>query len=369
MHHKLRITFVLPYAALGGGVRAVAMHARNLAAMGHAVTIVSTPKREVSLKRRISAFLRGDAWTNNQHGPSHIHNLPGVEHRMIESYRPVRDGDLPDADVVIATWWETAEWVAGLSPRKGSKFYFVQHHETVFDNQPTMRVEATYRLPLRKIAVARWLSDLMRDKYGDGGVPVVPCGIDHTVFNAAPRGKQNRPTVGMMFARAAFKGSDVAFAAFEMAAANIPGLTLQVFGEKAPAPPFTLPKNATFEQRPPQQRLAEIYASCDAWLFASRCEGFGLPILEAMSCRTPVIGTPTGVAPEVIGEGGGVLVPSDDPQEMSIAIERISRLNEPAWRELSDAAYRTASRFTWENSAEMFVRALTAEPTRRRMAG
>ena len=355
----MRITFVLPYAALGGGVRAVSMIARNLARAGHKITIVSTPKKGLPLKRRIGSLLRGGGWPSNGKGaPSHLDSLVGVEHCLIDSYRPIADTDVPDADVVIATWWETAEWVAALAPAKGEKVYFVQHNETVFDNQPTQRIEATYRLPMRKIAVAQWLSDLMRDQYGDPNVPVVPCGIDHSVFDAPPRGKQKRPVIGMMFARAAFKGSDVALGAYDLAARNIPGLELKIFGEKQPAPPIVIPTGATFEERPPQQRIAEIYASCDAWLFASRCEGFGLPVLEAMSCRTPVIGTPTGVAPEVIGEGGGMLVKPDDAPDMAIAIERLSRMKEADWRKMSDTAYQTAARFTWENSAKLFEAAL-----------
>lgn len=367
----MRITFVLPYAALGGGVRAVAMHARMLANMGHTVTVVSTPRRPVPLKRRIGSLLRGNGWPADGNGsPSHLDALVGVEHRMLDHYRPVENRDVPDGDAVIATWWETAEWVAHLSPAKGRQFYFVQHHEVVFDNQPTKRVEATYHLPgMQKIAVARWLSDLMRDQYGDPDVPVVPCGIDHTIFDAPPRGKQKRPTVGMMFANAHFKGADIAFDAFERAAKNVPGLDLRVFGEKPPQLPFVLPADATLEVKPPQKRIAEIYAGCDAWLFASRCEGFGLPILEAMSCRTPVIGTPTGVAPDVISEGGGVLVKPDDVTDMAIAIERLSRMKEPQWRAMSDAAYRTAARFTWENSARLFEAALQRGFAARRQAG
>jgi glycosyltransferase involved in cell wall biosynthesis len=357
---NMKITFVLPYAALGGGVRAVAMIARNLAAFGHKVTIVSTPKKQVPLKRRIGSLLRGNGWpSNGKRDPSHLDTLVGVEHRRIDEYRPIVSSDLPDADAVIATWWETAEWVNQLSPAKGEKFYFVQHHETVFDNQPTLRVEETYRLKMRKIAVARWLSELLRDQYKQFDVPVVPCGIDHTVFDAPPRGKQRRPAIGMMFARAAFKGSDIALAAYEIAAKNIPGLELHIFGEKYPAAPILIPPGATFEERPPQKRIAEIYSSCDAWLFASRCEGFGLPVLEAMSCRTPVIGTPTGVAPEVIGEGGGLLVKPDDAPEMAIAIERLCRMKEGEWKKMSDAAYTTAARFTWENSARLFEAALS----------
>lgn len=352
----MRITFVLPYASLTGGVRAVSMHARLLAAMGHRVTVVSTPKKVPPLRRRVSDLVKGRGWaTATARGPSHMDDAAGVDHRVIERFRPVADADVPDADVVIATWWETAEWVAALSPRKGAKVYFVQHHEVVFDNQPTARVEATYRLPMRKICVARWLVNLMRDQYGDPAAALVPCGIDHGVFDAPPRGKQRRPTVGLMYSLAQFKGCDIALAAYGLARRNIHGLELRCFGEQPPHETLPLPEDAEFDLKPTQARIAEIYASCDAWLFASRSEGFGLPVLEAMSCRTPVIGTPTGVAPEAIEEQhSGVLVKPEDPQDMAVAIERVARLKDPEWREMSDAAYRVAARYTWEGSANLF---------------
>ena len=68
-----------------------------------------------------------------------------------------------------------------------------------------------------------------------------------------------------------------------------------------------LPRDTEFHLRPPQDRIRDIYSKCDAWLFGSRSEGFGLPILEAMACRTPVIGTPAGAAPELLGDGRGIL--------------------------------------------------------------
>ena len=352
----MRITFVLPFASLNGGVRAVAMHARLLAERGHHVSIVSTPKKVPALRRRVSDFVKGRGWASAQPGgPSHVDGLPGVTHTVIDRYRPVTDADVPDADVVVATWWETAEWVWGLSARKGRKVYFVQHHEVVFDNQPTDRVEATYRLEMPKVCVARWLADLMRDQYGDATASVVPCGIDHGLFQAPPRGKQRRPTVGVMYSPAHFKGCDVALRAFALAARNIPGLSLQSFGEHAPTDVLPLPVGAEFRLKPPPKDIVRIYASCDAWLFASRSEGFGLPVLEAMACRTPVIGTPAGVAPEAIGADGsaGALVKPDDPGDMAIAIERLCRLKDPEWRTMSDNAHAVAARYTWEASAAM----------------
>jgi glycosyltransferase involved in cell wall biosynthesis len=377
----MRITFVLPHANLAGGVRAVAMHAGLLAAMGHGVTVVSTPKKLPPLGRRVKDFVRGRGWTSGAGGPSHLDSVKNIRHHEIDKFRPVTDDDVPDADVIVATWWETAEWVAALSPSKGTKVYFIQHHEVVFDNQPVSRVKATYKLPMRKVVVAKWLAELMRDAYEDrADIRVVPCGIDHDVFNAPPRGKQKRPTVGMMYATAAFKGCDIALDAFKLAARNISHLQLHCFGEIEPTEALPLPSGgAEFELKPPQKRIAEIYASCDAWLFASRSEGFGLPVLEAMACRTPVIGTPTGVAPEALGEHdpvtaalGGTLVKFEDAKDMAIAIERIARLKETEWKAMSDAAYRAAHKYTWERSAKLMEAALldaVANPAKERQRG
>lgn len=356
----MRITFVLPDAGMGGGVRGVAMYAKLLAARGHSVTCVSTPPKPVSFRRRLGRVLRGeDSILKSRPRPTHLDNLPAVTHTIIDRHRAISAADVPDADVVIATWWETAEWVQRLPESKGAKVYFVQHHEVVFDNQPVPRVEATYRLPWQKICCAQWLADLMRLQYNDPLAVCVPYGLDHALFNAPPRGKQKRPTVGFMYATARFKAIDVVIEALNSTARNIPNLKIKCFGQKPPIADLPLPPGAEFEQLPTQERIAEIYASCDAWLMPSRCEGFGMPVLEAMGCRTPVIGTKTGVMPEAIGEDAGIIIPTDDAGELEKAIERMSRMKEDEWRAMSDAAHASAARYRWESSAKLFENALT----------
>ena len=49
-----------------------------------------------------------------------------------------------------------------------------------------------------KIVVSQWLADFARDRFGDPHVVVVPNGVDLNLFHAPPRGKQSRPTVGML---------------------------------------------------------------------------------------------------------------------------------------------------------------------------
>ena len=352
----MRITFVIAEANLSGGVRAIAIYAEKLKALGHQVVAVSRPRAAPQLKQRIKSLLSGDGWPK-RNGRHHLQDLT-IEHRVIESRRPIADADVPDADVVVATWWETAEWVARLAPSKGAKAYFIQHHEVVFNNQPADRVAATYRLPMHKIVCAKWLKDLALEEYADPHADHVPYGVDATLFHAPPRGKQRPPTVGMMYSYSSFKGCDISLKAFDLAKAKVPGLRLLAFGSRPPLESMPMPADGVFTLQPPQDRIREIYAGCDAWLFASRSEGYGLPLLEAMACRTPVIATPTGAGPELCADGGGILIPHEDPPAMAAAIERICTLPDAQWRAMSDAAAATAAQYNWDHSARLFEAAL-----------
>src|SRR5437762_10991536 len=122
----MRITFVLNHVNLNGGIRVIAIYADRLKKRGHQVTVVTRPRPVASFKNRIKSLIKGDGWPVDPNTlPDHFDNVD-VEMRVIESRRPIVDRDVPDGDVVIATWWETAAWVNNLSPAKGAKAYFVQ---------------------------------------------------------------------------------------------------------------------------------------------------------------------------------------------------------------------------------------------------
>jgi glycosyltransferase involved in cell wall biosynthesis len=61
----------------------------------------------------------------------------------------------------------------------------------------------------------------------------------------------------------------------------------------------------------PDEQLAALYSGATAFLFPSLAEGFGLPPLEAMQCGVPVIASNTTSMPEVIGDAGLLLPPTD----------------------------------------------------------
>jgi glycosyltransferase involved in cell wall biosynthesis len=67
--------------------------------------------------------------------------------------------------------------------------------------------------------------------------------------------------------------------------------------------------------------LLALYRGAEALVFPSRYEGFGLPLLEAMACGTPVVAAATTAIPEVAGDAA-VLVPAGDPEALADGVER-----------------------------------------------
>jgi glycosyltransferase involved in cell wall biosynthesis len=354
----MRITFIIPPVSLGGGTRVVAIYAQALVRMGHVVRIISPPPQSMSLRQKLKSWIKGHRRWNDQQPPiSHLDDS-GLDHHVLDRWRPVNDGDVPDADVVIATWWETAEWVNALSPTKGAKVYFIQHHE-IFPYLPVERCKATYRMPLHKIVVARWLQQVMSTQYGDDVVDLVPNSVDRLQFFAADRGKQSIPTVGVLYSTAPSKGLGVSFAALQVVRAKFPDLRTISFGSEQPSHQLALPKGAEFFFCSPQDQIRNLYSQCDVWLTASRSEGFNLPAMEAMACRTPVVSTRTGWPEEAIKTGiNGVLVDVDDPIGLAKGIEWVLSRSDEDWSGLSSNAYATVASSSWQASAELFERTL-----------
>ncbi len=359
----MRITFVLPHPDLSGGIRTIASHASRLQARGHQVFLIAIPEAQPSWRQQARSLLRGRGWIPTPKIQLQYFEYLGLQCQVLQQYRPITDADVPDADVVVATWWETADWVANLSLSKGAKAYYIQHYE-VFDYLPQAEVEASYRLPLHKIAVAQWIVDILASRFGDRAISLVPPSVDTEQFYAPPRNKQPHPTVGLLYTHTPWKGCDISLKAIELAAQQLPNLHLVGFGFGEPLP-LSLPIAIDYHPSPAQHQLRHIYAACDAWLFASRLEAVGLPILEAMACRTPVIGTPAGIAPQMLNEGAGILVKPEDPEDMAEAIVRIHQLSNSGWRTMSDIAYAKATRYTWEDATDRFETALYVAIKRR----
>jgi glycosyltransferase involved in cell wall biosynthesis len=112
--------------------------------------------------------------------------------------------------------------------------------------------------------------------------------------------------------------------------------------------------------------LQWLYENCFAFVYPSLWEGFGLPVLEAMSLGAPVITSNVTSLPEVAGDACLLVDPLDEGA-LAHTMERIVR--EPGLRERLAAAGSARSRlFTWERTAklvlEVYRKCLEASPIR-----
>jgi glycosyltransferase involved in cell wall biosynthesis len=346
---------------LSGGTRVVLMIAEHLRRRGHQPFVIAPPPPQPGLKARIRALLKGEGWLRGERPDlAYVQELGlQVEYRLLDRHRPVEDRDLPDADVVVATWWLTAEWVSRLSPSKGARAYFLQQLESNF-GMPADRVDATWRLPMQKIVCARWLADLAREQFGDPSAIVVPNGIDTELFHAPRRSKQQRPTVGFLYApNVPLKATGTALTAMAAAARQVPGLLVRSFGTQELHPAAPLPPDAHYTCCPAQVALPSIYAACDVWLCSSTSEGFHLPPHEAMACRCPVVSTRVGGPTDLVLDGvNGYLVDVGDTAGLADRLVKVLSAEATEWQRMSDAAHDTAQRFTWREAAELYERAL-----------
>ena len=146
-------------------MRAILAYADRLALRGHEVSVV------VPAKSRLRALWL--AWRGE--GPTWV---PGFSARVrwVDEWRVA---DVGDADVVVATAWQSAA-VAAAAP-VSAKYYLVQHYESLYHGNAET-VDATYRLPLQKIVVSTWLRDIMRERFAsEAEVIVTP--VDPVLFH------------------------------------------------------------------------------------------------------------------------------------------------------------------------------------------
>jgi glycosyltransferase involved in cell wall biosynthesis len=351
----MKVTFLLPTVRLSGGVKVVFEYANRLQARGHDVSIaypilpLSVGKQLFDIRYLkkylygvIGLFLRRDSvdWFDVKVNLMRVPNFS--------------EKNIPDSDVIIATWWQTSYHVAKYRKNKGEKFYLIQHYETW--GGPTTAVENSYQLGLHNIAISTWLKRVIEEL----GAPVAELilnGLDFDEFYPEDRAKNNEQIrILIPYRREKWKGVNDGLKVFEIVKDNCPKARLVMFGPKARKQ--EIPEDVEFHSLPTRDKLRKVYNSCDIFCFPSHSEGFGLPPFEAMACRLPVVATNVGAMSDCAIDGETALI--TEPKDIqSMAENIVSLINNPRMREeIAEAGHQYVKKFTWERAVDKMEKTL-----------
>lgn len=358
MTKSLHINWVLPRPSLSGGVKSNRLIAEAMVRRGHRVSILyaSVPGRMPPLYR-VRKLLR--YWLNRYRSRNkQQHHLEKSTAELLPiCHQPIYQEDAPDADVTIATWWETAHWIKEWPKSKGKKAYFIRHHE--LHGGDSNKVIETYKLPFKKLVIANWLKRVMGEEYGDNDSTLVPNGVDWEQFNFQVRAMQAVPTVGLLYGVVPWKGVKAAFEAIRLAQTRIPNLKVICFGSHPLDSMDRLPDNFEYHFRPSQEVIPQLYRQTDCWLLPSTLEGFGMPGLEAAACGTPIVTTRCGGPEDYVKHGhNGYLMDVDDVQAMAEHIIKVVTMDAKSWMQMSCNSAGYVKRFDWDVSAGILEQAL-----------
>ena len=235
---------------------------------------------------------------------------------------------------------------------KGEKCYLIQGYE-VFQG-PEALVNATWKAPLHKVVIAKWLIELGAE-LGCTGLTYIPNAVDHVRYRIATPVEERERRVAMVYSSVPIKGSADGIEALKIAKAKYPDLKAVFFSTCRRLP--SVPDWVEFYRNPPQEFIVnEIYNRSQIFLAPSWTEGWGLPPAEAACCGCALVATDTGGFREYIEDGvTGLLSPPRDPARLAENLCMLIGNNDLRHR-LARAANKAVLQFDWERSTDLLER-------------
>src|SRR5699024_275093 len=341
-----KIFFVLPgYSRRPiGGYKIIYQYANKLAEDGYNVNIVYLEYNRFpkgSLK-----WLVLKHWT--QTGPNWLKLNRKIKKYTVKS--SLSTIQCNKDDVVIASSVETVEPTKKLFADINDKFYFVQDLEDW--NVSRNYLISTYNMGFVNVAISKWLKEFV-DKHSNKKTIYLRNPIDikkYRVIN--PITDRDPYTIGMLYHKASYKGSDCTLDTIKQLKSKYPQLKLIMFGTREE--PKNLPSWIKYYKNASQSTTIDIYNSIGIFVCGTIKEGFGLTGLEAMACGATLVSTDYLGAREYALNGvNSILSPVTDYKKLSENIILI--IDNPSLRlRLAKAGVETAADFSWDVAYKRF---------------
>lgn len=261
-----------------------------------------------------------------------LHDLIYYEHRS-----PPRN--LPSPVRLLWRLYHLAYWPQRLLLNRAD--------EIVTVSQTTKHLMERHRLTRRRITIVTNAAD-----------PVAP---------AAPRDPPERRDILYMGEIRPYKGADTLARAMH----ELPGWRLHLLSRM---PPRERPRlealapagSLVIHDGTSDEDYAALLGASFALVHASRAEGFGIPLVEAMAHGTPVVASDIPIFREV-GADAATYFPVDDPSALAAELRRLE--DPELWRQRSAASLERATHYDWDDAAaallEVLERVTAARPHRR----
>lgn len=189
----------------------------------------------------------------------------------------------------------------------------------------------------------------------DDHITVIPGGVDNEMFYPDAERKTNLPEHYILFVGSLQPRKNLArlINAWNRIKESLPDIWLVIAGSTSSIfGPISLPdsERVSFLGSVPDEDLPGLYAGAELFVLPSLDEGFGLPVLEAMACGTPVTASRAGALPEVVGDVGLVFDPLD---ELEFTNSLLRGLTDKALRKsLREQGLKRVMKFSWQNAAD-----------------
>lgn len=326
---RLKIIYLLPHSGITGGMKIIIEQANRLSALGHDVLLYSHSPKPVWMECKCPYFT-----------VSPDNNIYHVT---------------PCADIVIAGYWDLV--VDALKVKAPLKYHFAQGDYDIFkfgslSDKEKRIIGTAYTLPLKILTVSNIMVEKLDENFGRKAV-IIPNAIDSKIFHKKKIVTANKIMTVLLVGSdtIAFKNHKVIIEALSKLQKSGYVFKVKWITQLKLVNDYSLTDLCIEEYVAPKQKeIGEIYRTSDLFICASAYESFALPVLEAMSCGTPVITSDNGGINDYCIDNVNSLI--FNFADINNLIEKIMLLynNTNLIEKLVEEGYKTAKKYNWTKS-------------------